>query len=722
MGLSTSAPTSNTSSPTKQVSEPSASRSLRKQDVDHEEDSPPPKQTKGKRRLTRQVEQDDYQEPISDVDSPPPAKRRKSTRVPSQTDTSKASPGATTKVSEGSPKNRKSRRITRNPPKPRKSSIATKETPIESADEEEADAPIANRRVTRSGLSFPPIQDIPDELEPEPEPEPEPPVVENTTPVKAKGKAVRGKSRQVSALSKIVSEIDKTAPERTSRSRQSIVQPPVEVDSISESVEEPKEPSPPPKKKRGRQTKVRPSDVVEDIAPPKPTTRRRTKQSVVPEPGVDEVESVEEEPVKPPKPIVIPKRKRASTRANVSTSTISETLPDIQETESTSSATKPDPLETVESEVVPAPAPTRGRKPTQGRGRRTTTRQSTIPETAEIVTITEEPAKPRRGRVSKRDISAVYNDTAEEDKSLPTTKRKVKSSQKLPTPPEDSDSDVFEDSKSTFSEPEEIIVPVKKGRRGRSTFQNASQRGRKPLSEDRETEVSTIYHSADDYHSSPAHDGVGTGKSKREVVDNAKKELEEEIWREKVASGEITVGASSEDDEKENAAEEKGKKPTRTVRGKGAKGRKLKASLMKKAKETITETEEEDASSAGEGHAMMIKAMISPAKPGPVVPEQESDENTDEEVAVNGVNGTVTPVNAPKRKALNWTPAKIEDVEPAPKPNGSLTEEEEDMTVEQWMRFVINDEVNRLQEECEKLVKNLEREGERARRRLESLI
>ena len=85
-------------------------------------------------------------------------------------------------------------------------------------------------------------------------------------------------------------------------------------------------------------------------------------------------------------------------------------------------------------------------------------------------------------------------------------------------------------------------------------------------------------------------------------------------------------------------------------------------------------------------------------------------------------NGQVTPIRSPKRKVVNWTPAKIEDVSPAPVTNGKIAEEEENMTVEQWMRWVINDEVNRLEVECEKLVKNLEREGDRARKLLENLV
>jgi hypothetical protein len=42
--------------------------------------------------------------------------------------------------------------------------------------------------------------------------------------------------------------------------------------------------------------------------------------------------------------------------------------------------------------------------------------------------------------------------------------------------------------------------------------------------------------------------------------------------------------------------------------------------------------------------------------------------------------------------------------------------------VEEWMRWVINDEATRLEEEGEKLVANLFREGERARRLLENLV
>jgi hypothetical protein len=107
------------------------------------------------------------------------------------------------------------------------------------------------------------------------------------------------------------------------------------------------------------------------------------------------------------------------------------------------------------------------------------------------------------------------------------------------------------------------------------------------------------------------------------------------------------------------------------------------------------------------------------------VPSEDSDDSSaaaEEDRLEPIANGQVTPMQSPKRKVLNWTPAKIEGVVAVAMPNGTLVEGEEDMTVEQWMRWVINDEVNRLEEECEKLVRNLEREGDRARRLLENLV
>jgi hypothetical protein len=127
---------------------------------------------------------------------------------------------------------------------------------------------------------------------------------------------------------------------------------------------------------------------------------------------------------------------------------------------------------------------------------------------------------------------------------------------------------------------------------------------------------------------------------------------------------------------------------------------------------------EDDASSVGESHALVVKAMISPLRPGPVLTEPESDVSS-EDGHIDTVNQAVTPV---QRKVLNWTPAKIDDTKPAPAPNGELASDEEEMTVEQWMRYVIGDEVKRLEEECERLVCNLEKEGNRARRLLENLV
>src|SRR5204862_5084500 len=110
--------------------------------------------------------------------------------------------------------------------------------------------------------------------------------------------------------------------------------------------------------------------------------------------------------------------------------------------------------------------------------------------------------------------------------------------------------------KSTFSDIEELPKPTARTTTGRRITKS---RSKTLTSEEREPEdaPSTIYHSADDYLSFPTQSGV-KGKSKREMVDNAKKELQEEIWREKVANGEVGIGGSSEDDEKESADEEKG--------------------------------------------------------------------------------------------------------------------------------------------------------------------
>ena len=520
-------------------------------------------------------------------------------------------------------------------------------------------------------------------------------------------------------MSKIVAELDKTPSRRTSRSAQSLEETLVE--SIeSESVPEAIEEEPPvPKKRRSRATKAREVDHNDDQGPT--PNKRKTRQSIATQPVDDKVEEI---PAKPATALVIPKKKRASTRAARTTSTAVSELPEIEETEKEVTQQSrlsrrsvavpvveiPEPKPEPEENVVPV----RGKKATRGRGRSTTVRKSTVTEDV------PETSKRRVGRpTSKRDISAVYDDMTEV--LSPPAKRKasgLRSIQKIPTPSDDSESDIFEDSKSTFSDIEEVAKPATRTTGGRRTMKG---RSKILTSGERETEEppSTIYRSADDYRLSPPRSSI-VGKSKREMVDNAKKELQEEIWREKVANGEIGIGGSSEDEEKENAAEEKGKKPTRTVRGKGSKGRKAKGG--KKGSKIVDVSEEDDGESIGESHALVVKAMISPLRPGPLIPIEATSEESSEDDQLGITNGQVTPVQSPKRKALNWTPAKIKNVSPAPMTNGELAEEEEDMTIEQWMRWVINDEVHRLEQECEKLVNNLEKEGDRARKLLENLV
>jgi hypothetical protein len=695
--------------------------------TDEDEDEVVPKKTKDKRRKTRQTHFTDPEDVMTADELAPPQKRRKSSRVTSQSSidesvvTPPQSSGRQSSVVTKTPVSSPPAKSTKPPVAPKQRHASKAETPIEIL-EEETPAPVEHRRATRSGPAIPP----PDDPIVEEYATPEPP------PTKSKPKHTRTKSRQVSALSKIVSEVDKSHPRRTSRSAQPIVLPstPQKEPPIPETEEiEELEPVAPTSKKRGRSVKSRVvDDDVPEVVPEshKPTTRW-TRQSVA-VPAVDAPAIDEETPVIEEKPaeVVVPKRKRASTRAKRAVSVAMEELPEIEEVETeivpnvrtrnstslaaTASFVVPNPepeIEAVEEEVV-IPAP-RGRKPPKPRGQTT---KSVVPEPTQDILV---PIKPgRRGRTaSKRDISTVLDGAV--DTVSPPAKRKasnLRSIQKIPTPSEDSD-DVFEDSKSTFSDAEE---PPKKPKRGRGTLRSMSRRGF--ISEERETEdaPSTIYHSADDYLSSPTHKSA-LGKSKREMVSTAKKELEEEIWREKVANGEVGLQGSSEDDEKETGAEETGKKPTRTVRGKGAKGRKIKGN-GKKGKITVVEISEDDASSVGESHALVVKAMISPLRPGPVLAEPDSDASS-EDGRVEVVDQHVTP--AP-RKVLNWTPAKIDAVVPAPVPNGDMVKEEEEMTVEQWMRYVINDEVNRLEEECEKLVRNLEKEGNRARKLLENLV
>jgi len=566
--------------------------------------------------------------------------------------------------------------------------------------------------------------------------------------------------------------VEPPKPKRRGRQSEVIERPPNEIPDIN--VDEPVA-EPPKPKKRGRQSKVPPTietlepsqpDILVDISsledepipvqkpkrgrpskvteprstaatPEKPT--RKTRQSLIPEETEDSEAT--------PKAIVVPKRKRASTRATRVVSTAVKEMPEIEEVEgeSTEARTRsstgtrstvpvveiPELSVPVEPEEEPEPdveviAPVRGGKTGRGRGRgrgrSTISRQSAVLEipTEEVAAPATTAGRGRgrgRGRrtVSKRDISAVYDDT--QDEVSPPAKRKasgLRSVEKLPTPSEESSaSDVFEDTKSTFSDVED--TQPQRSTKGRQAGRGGSRS--KVLSEEA---PSTIYHSADDNLSSPAQSS-GMGRSKRELVNNAKKELEDEIWRERVANGEIGLAGSSDDDDKENAAEEKGKKPTRTVRGKGAKGAGRKAKgTGKKGKNAPVESEIEETSSAGESHALMIKAMVSPMRPGPVI--AELDEETSQDEQLDTYQTQLTPVQSPKRKALSWSPAKIDNISPVPIANGDLTNEEEEMTVEQWMLWVINDEVNRLEEECEKLVRNLEREGERARRLLENLM
>jgi hypothetical protein len=551
----------------------------------------------------------------------------------------------------------------------------------------------------------------------------------------------KGRNRKTSTVNKVVAEPE-PEPAVSRRVTRSSDQLSADLAASEEFIEVEDEPAPAPSKtKRGRQTKAK-----EDIEPAQ--TGRRTRQSNISQPP-DEPEEEEEEAetaAKPAKAIIVPKRKRGSARTTRAASSMTQELPEIEEDESepapqknkrksvaaieipvsTPSVEEPEEEEEEEEEIV---APPRGKKAARGRARSSVLRNSSI-----TLSPVQETAKPRRARTSKRDISAVYDDIPEAPSPAPKRKASnTRSIQRIPTPSEEeeevSSSDVFEDSKSTFSDLDEIRSR-KKSTSARPPVRRVNRRSKAAVSEEREMEdaPSTIYHSADDYQSSPRSPSQSSvmGRSKREMVDNARKELEKEIWQERVANGEVGLGGSSEDDEKENAAEEKGKKPTRTVRGKGGKGRskvKRKGAQSKVGSNVVSAAEDDGESSVGESHALVVKAMASPMEVGPVVADQAgSDESSVEEVEVEMVNGHVTPVQSPRRRVLSWSPAKIEAVPAAVVPNGVLSVEEEEMTVDAWMKWVINDEVRRLQEECEKLVKNLEREGERARRLLEHLI
>ena len=350
--------------------------------------------------------------------------------------------------------------------------------------------------------------------------------------------------------------------------------------------------SPQPRKKRGRPPKVREADDGQNQETPT-TDRLRMRQSIALQPTDDYIEIIEA-PSKAPKALVIPKRKPPSTKTKRTTSAAVYELADTEDAENDiSSRTRssgrsvaapievPEPNQDSEQEeVVPAP---RGKKARRTRGRSITVRNSAVTND------TPKPAGRRSRTAPKRDISAVYNDTIE--MPSPPAKRKasgLRSIQKIPTPSDDSRSEIFEDSKSTFSDVDDAPKPARGGRRP------SKSQSKVLASEDREAEdaQSPLYHSADDDQSSPKQSRI-VGKNKREMVDNAKRELEEEIWRERVANGEAGVGGSSEDDEKENAIEEKGKKPTRTVRGKGSKGRKAKAKAKKGSK--VAEVSEDDA-------------------------------------------------------------------------------------------------------------------------------
>lgn len=388
-------------------------------------------------------------------------------------------------------------------------------------------------------------------------------IPQEKTPVKPKGKQARTKSRQVSALTKIVAEIDKAPARRTSVASQRHEDTPDESvqqnpDPVPDVVEEHQDEPSLPVKKRGRPPKARKVDNDNEEA----TGTRRGRPRTCSQPIDDSDNTQTTEDANPIKALVIPKRKRASTRATRTLSTVVTALPEIEEKEKelspdtkTSEQTSttpgievPEPeadlepeVEFVDPEPVAASTSRRGRKPGRGRGRSTLARTSVITSTP----LQEAPAKAgRRGRpVSKRQISDIDNDIT--DDIEPPAKRKasgLRSMEKIPTPSEDSESEVFEDSKSTFSDIEDVVAkPVKRTSRAAPS----KSRSRMLTYEEQEAEdaPSTIYHSADDYQSSPTQLTL-LGKSKREMVNNAKKELQEEIWREKVANGEVGLGGA----------------------------------------------------------------------------------------------------------------------------------------------------------------------------------
>ena len=97
-----------------------------------------------------------------------------------------------------------------------------------------------------------------------------------------------------------------------------------------------------PKKKRGRQTKIRESDVPEPVKPVVAATpekpARRTRQSIVgevPEQQRDDSETAEPAATdKPFRAIVVPKRKRAGTRTTRAGSIAVKDVPEVDERES----------------------------------------------------------------------------------------------------------------------------------------------------------------------------------------------------------------------------------------------------------------------------------------------------------------------------------------------------------------------------------------------------
>ena len=549
---------------------------------------------------------------------------------------------------------------------PDKHSVATDIHPVKTPVENSA-SPIGNRRITRSTSTLLLLGGIPTHQKR---------LATKKTIVKSKPKQSKPKTRQASVLTKSVKEIDKP---RTRRNRSAKgIHPDTKDGLLPEDANQYNSKS--PLKGQARVGNVAESRDVEQLSENPTPVSPRTPSSGI---SSEAIQFNNEEPKAEEPPIALKSGNASVQTVRTDSETVQESLgiddtkpvpyelptstkfdlPAIYASGETNDAEMQVELKGIPACATPVNSHAKGDERYERGGNEEVSAfcSSKLLTSAKESSPPNKPAYPER-MVITRDTSAIEGETSEP----PAKAHENQWIEAISSPLENIKEGVVEDSKFTLSNEDALPINAEPNFGVlKSCLHAASAHEDRPPRRNfcREDSISLSSHSSVSCMTTP------------EMVENAKKELEED-W---VDNKDIEHQAACDEDRRDQSSQESGDKPAPIVQNKGQRAQESNNVDSDFDPVALDGTEDNDDESIGETPAFFMKAY-------PVFEGLYEDTSEEEKRTSNGQATSMRSDEIPR-----WAPIKPV----VPVINMDFTEEA-NLSVEEWMNRVIDNEVTRL--------------------------